>query len=145
MGTEARLRRIRSASIRYSSTRYCSNGQIGVDYSSSSAEENSKTRVFLSNIPINGFSRLELAEKKSEKPLKSDVKDCQTENERVEKNQQRQQQRVNKNHKRRAKTAKNRYKNPACSYPTGDDDNAAILLSRTFLAAFANEYCTRSR
>ncbi|KAK0098614.1 hypothetical protein PV326_006175 [Microctonus aethiopoides] len=112
LGSVARLRRIRSSNIKYFSEKPRSNRPNGIDYSSSSAEENVQS-IFHTIDSMNGLSQLNTTIKNPEDAIKYQVKDCQMVNETIEKNsyhqhQQQTQQRVNKNHKRRTKTAKNR-------------------------------------
>ncbi|XP_053594306.1 uncharacterized protein LOC103575567 [Microplitis demolitor] len=134
LGTESRLRRIKSASVRYTkkSNLRMDNAQngvrVGFDYYSSSEEnQNPQSRVIFTNGCVNeSTSKLEKTtvssassssemnrENKLER-VKSDVKEGRWENEKLEMNRehrnhhQHHQQNVNKNHKRRAKTGKNR-------------------------------------
>ncbi|XP_044575344.1 uncharacterized protein LOC123259139 isoform X2 [Cotesia glomerata] len=130
LGTDSRLRRIKSASMRYKkeTNSVDENKQNGVgvrlfDYYSSS-EENPPSGVILTNGCVNestskvkkttvssASSSSDMNRENKPERVKSDVKDARWENEKLEtatRDEKNHPQNVNKNHKRRAKTAKNR-------------------------------------
>ncbi|KAG8041888.1 hypothetical protein G9C98_007192 [Cotesia typhae] len=130
LGTDSRLRRIKSASMRYKkeTNSVDENKQNGVgvrllDYYSSS-EENPPSSVILTNGCVNestskvkkttvssASSSSDMNRENKPERVKLDVKDGRWENEKLEtatREEKNHPQNVNKNHKRRAKTAKNR-------------------------------------
>ncbi|XP_011315537.1 uncharacterized protein iav [Fopius arisanus] len=101
LGAESRLRRIRSASLRYSSSARHRRSSRGVTLESSSSTDEQAYPSHLSTKPptpphVNGY--LELQQTPDNKTNPDDSRQ----------NEKNGEQRINKNHKRRPKTAKNR-------------------------------------